>query len=180
MIPRHDCGVAKAVIHGRRRCGTTALHMIRSSVLFGLALAMAACAGTGPAAEDARWLQPAQAIQLAADAAPRGVTGTFVLQVRGTGSDDGRVYLNSETDYRDQRNLTIAITPAAAGALTARLGAPPAAALAGQRIVVDGVATRVRIDFTVDGHPSGKYYYQTQVQVTDAAQIRVPAAGLRI
>ena len=109
-----------------------------------------------------------------------GVAGTFVLQVRATGTDDGRVYLNSETDYRDQRNLTIAITPAAAGALTARLGAPPAAALAGQRIVVDGVATRVRIDFTVDGHPSGKYYYQTQVQVTDAAQIRVPAAGLRI
>lgn len=161
-------------------CGTTARHTIRSGVLLGLALGLAACAGTGPAAEDARWLQPAQAIQLAADAAPRGVTGTFVLQVRGTGSDDGRVYLNSETDYRDQRNLTIAITPAAAGALTARLGAPPAAALAGQRIVVDGVATRVRIDFTVDGHPSGKYYYQTQVQVTDAAQIRVPAAGLRI
>ena len=180
MTTRHDCRVADAPGRDRQRCGTTALHMTGSSVFLGLALGLTACAGTGPTAEDARWLQPAQAIQLAADAAPRGVRGTFVLQVRGTGTDDGRVYLNSETDYRDQRNLTIAITPAAAGALTARLGAPPAAALAGQRIVVDGVATRVRIDFTVDGHPSGKYYYQTQVQVTDAAQIRVPAAGLRI
>lgn len=180
MIPGRDCDVAEASVHGRRRRGTTALREFRGGILLALALGLAACAGTGPAAKDARWLQPAQAIQLAADAAPRGVAGTFVLQVRGTGTDDGRVYLNSETDYRDQRNLTIAITPAAAGALAARLGASPSVALEGKRIVVGGVATRVRIDFTIDGHPSGKYYYQTQVQVTDAAQIRVPAAGLRI
>ncbi len=180
MTTRHDCRVADAPGRDRQRCGTTALHMTGSSVFLGLALGLTACAGTGPTAEDARWLQPAQAIQLAAEAAPRGVTGTFVMRVQATGADGGRVYLNSEADYRDQRNLTIAITPVAAGALAARLGAPPAVALEGERIVVQGVATRVRIDFTIDGHPSGKYYYQTQVQVTDAAQIRVPAAGLRI
>ena len=57
------------------------------------------------------------------------------------------MYLNSETDYRDQRNLTIAITPAAAGALAARLGAPPAVALEGRRIVVVGVAGLVKFVF---------------------------------
>jgi len=32
-------------------------------------------------------------------------------------------------------------------------------------------AVRTRIDFTSGGRPTGKYYYQTHVVVTDPAQI---------
>jgi len=40
-------------------------------------------------------------------------------------------------------------------------------------IATSGTARRERIDFTANGAPTGKYYYQTHVRVSDAAQIVV-------
>lgn len=141
------------------------------TVLLGILL-MAGCM-SGPPADQARWLQPPQAIQLAADAAPRSVAGMFSMRVSTIGESGGAVYLNSETDYRDQRNLTVALSPGAARQLEQRLGAPLARALDRQRILVRGSARRVRIDFMAGDEPSGKYYYQTHVRVSDAAQIQL-------
>ena len=137
------------------------------------ALLVTGCVSSGPSSDQARWLQPAQAIQLAADAAPRGAAGTFSMQVNAIGHQDGATYLNSEADYRDQRNLTVALSPAAARDLELRLGEPLAVALQRKRILVQGEARRVRIDFTTAGQPTGKYYYQTHVRVTDAARIQL-------
>ncbi|WP_394002653.1 hypothetical protein ACF3M1_16955 [Luteimonas sp. WGS1318] len=136
-------------------------------------LLVTGCVSGGTSSDQARWLQPAQAIQLAADAAPRDVPGLFSMQVQATGEQGGEIYLNSEADYRDQRNLTVALTPAAAQQLALRLGEPLAVALDRKRILVRGSARRVRIDFTTAGQPTGKYYYQTHVRVTDAAQIQL-------
>ena len=96
----------------------------------------------------------------------------FALTVKGTGRTD-KVHLNSETDYRDPRNLSIAVLPAAAAQLEEILGSPPEIALRGKRILVSGTARRTRIDFVVDDKPTGKYYYQTHVRVTDASQIQI-------
>ena len=114
-----------------------------------------------------------QAVQLAAEAAPDGVSGVFALQVKGTGTQDGFTYLNSELDYRDQRCLTIAISPGVAKQLETRFGAPVIVALKGRRILVDGIAARTRVDFITDDRPTGKYYYQTHVRVTNPEQIRI-------
>lgn len=138
-----------------------------------LAALLATGCVSGVSSDQARWLQPAQAIQLAADAAPRGAIGTFSMQVNAIGHQDDATYLNSEADYRDQRNLTVALTPVAAQQLELRLGEPLAVALEHKRILVRGAATRVRIDFTTAGQPTGKYYYQTHVRVTDAVQIQL-------
>ena len=105
-------------------------------------------------------------------AAPRGVSGVFALTVQAA-ARPGPLYLNSERDYRDQRDLTIVVLPAAAKALAERLHGEPERVLRGRRILVAGWARRVRIDFIADGRPSGKYYYQTHVVVTDAAQIQL-------
>ena len=142
-----------------------------------LAFALAGCATTSPTSTSAQWIQPVQAVQLAAAAAPRGVSGVFALRVQATGSQDGFTYLNSELDYRDQRNLTIAITPSAAQQLEEKLGAPPIAALKGKLILVSGVAVRTKIVFLADGKPTDKYYYQTHVRVTDAKQIELQQGG---
>ena len=131
------------------------------------------CATTPSTHGQSQWVQPVQAVQLAAAAAPDGVPGVFALQVQGTGTQDGFTYLNSELDYRDQRSLTIAITSSAAKQLETKLGAPAIIALKGKRILVKGIATRTKIDFTTDGRPTGKYYYQTHVRVTDPEQIQV-------
>jgi hypothetical protein len=145
-------------------------------VLLAIALTGCAAAPTQDARADpavAATLSPKQAVMMAAEAAPKGVDGVFELEVRGSGRDRFRTYLNSEADYRDQRNLTIALSPAAVEALRQRLGADPADALRGRRIIVTGTAERVRIDFTGNGMPTGKYYYQTHVRVTGAVQIMV-------
>lgn len=121
-------------------------------------------------------MSPRDAIVAAADAAPGEVRGVFLLQVVEANRDQGRVFLNSELDYRDQRNLTIVIGPAAARALLQRHGSAPEAYFKGHAILVNGSARRVRIDFLANGRPTGKYYYQTHVQVTDPRQISVLAS----
>jgi hypothetical protein len=148
--------------------------MKTSVIAFGLVLSLAAGCASVPASTDtAHFIAPERAVQLAAAAAPAGYGGVFAVRVQSVGTQDGTIYLNSETDYRDQRNLSIAITPGAAKELTARLGSPPNVALYGKRILVKGLASRVTIVFSADGKPTDKYYYQTHVQVSDADQIQL-------
>lgn len=137
-----------------------------------LAIVLVAGCTSAPVTVAGPWIDPGQAVLRAAGAPRLGVTGVFALTVKATGRTD-RVHLNSETDYRDPRNLSIAVTPEAAATLEAAMGAPPEIALRGKRILVSGTARRTRIDFTVDGKPTGKYYYQTHVRVTEASQIQV-------
>lgn len=119
-------------------------------------------------------LNPVEAISYANYLAPRAaVAAEFELTVKAVGTSRGRYFLNSETDYRDRNCLTVVLSPEAARALA---GSADVAALEkqfkGKRIAVEGLARRVRIDFTDDaGKPTGKYYYQVHVMVMDARQI---------
>ena len=143
------------------------------SLLLSLVIALAAgCASPPPKSESSRWIDPSQAVQLAAASARTGVTGVFAMTVKATGKTT-RVHLNSELDYRDQRNLSIAVEPAAAEELALQLGSPPEIALKGKQILVTGTAKRTKIVFISDGKPTNKYYYQTHVSVTKASQIQL-------
>ncbi|HEU5019901.1 MAG TPA: hypothetical protein VFT69_18230 [Pseudolabrys sp.] len=142
----------------------------------GMALAAASCA-TSPAPArvpvQPGWIAPAEAIQRAAEAAPSGVPGIFAMHVQATGTQDGYAYLNSELDYRDQRNLTVAISPNAAKAMEAKLGVSPLDYYKGKDILVHGSAYRTKISITMGHRYTGKYYYQTHVRVADPAQVEV-------
>lgn len=119
-------------------------------------------------------LTPAQAIIAAAEAAPRGaVRGVFEMSVQRAQAVGPRFFLNSQPDYRDQRNLSVAIHPIAVKAVRARFGKDLSRAFLGRTVRVFGRAERVRIDFTDHGRPNGKYYYQTHVTVFDPRQIEV-------
>lgn len=108
-------------------------------------------------------------------ATERALSGTFVLAVRGTGRRDERLYLNSELDYRDRKCLTISIPDRIAEQLAAQLGGDPAIVLRGKTIRVTGTAAQVKIIFVgSDGNPTGAFYYQTHVRVTNLAQIDLP------
>lgn len=121
-------------------------------------------------------MSPMVAVLAASDAGTRGVPGIFGFVVAGTGSDqDGVVYLNSEEDYRDQRTLTVRMTGEAAGAWQDLHHEDPQA-LKGRHITVVGYVRRVKIDFTAGGLPTGKYYYQTHLDVSEAWQVMVGAA----
>ncbi|SEN35777.1 hypothetical protein SAMN05192583_2593 [Sphingomonas gellani] len=137
-------------------------------VVAAMMLALSGCAAERVLTDD---MVPEQAVMRAAQAAPHGVPGSFRFRVQATGRQDGRLFLNSEADYRDQRNLSVAVLPAAQVGLESRFGTPLDTVLKGRDIRVDGEAMRVRIDFTADGAPTGKYYYQTHVVVRHADQI---------
>lgn len=139
--------------------------------------ALSGCATQSASRIAAQDVSPMEAIQRSASAAPQGVAGVFVMEVKGTGEDRGSGYLNSEADYRDQRCLTIQLRPAAYEQLRQTHGEAALSFYANKRIRVRGEAVRTRIDFTVGGRRTGKYYYQTQVPVTDLAQITVIGEG---
>lgn len=137
-------------------------------------LILAACQTTPPARfTDGQVIEPARAVMAAADAAPRGYPGRFGFVVRRADMVGPRLFLNSHPDYRDQRNLSVSIAPAALAALQTKHGSDLRSAFMGRSILVDGEARRQRIDFTVGGWPSGKYYFQTHVSVNRAEQLQI-------
>ncbi len=148
--------------------------LVRSLSLVALATFSVSCSSVpvGGAAAP-QLITPRQAIERAADAAPAGVDGVFDVNVRATGHQDGIIYLNSENDYRDQRNLTVDIPPAAAAALQAKYGESPETFFKGKHLAVTGQAKRVTIWFSCHGVQTEKYYYQTHVEVADPSQLQV-------
>lgn len=137
-----------------------------------LMLLLGACATAPVPCGTAQGTCPMQAIERAAAAAPYGVRGRYVLVVRRVGRAQGLVYLDSQRDYRDPRNVAVVIYRRAQAQLRARLGGDLARTLMGHRIAVIGRVRRVRVRFYDDaGHYSGKYYFQTHIDVGRGAQV---------
>jgi hypothetical protein len=109
----------------------------------------------------------------AAEIAPGGVSGVFEMQIKGTGRQGGVIYLNSETDYRDQRCLTLAIHSSVIPDFVQKYGAAPDIYLKNKKVHVSGEARRVKIWFNSNGKRTNSYYYQTHVFVTNDSQIKV-------
>lgn len=101
------------------------------------------------------------------------VQGLFEMNVQASGRDRDRLFLNSETDYRDARNLSIVFTPEMESAFKRKHGSAPEEFLKGKDIVVLGIASQVKVHFINHGLPTDKYYYQTHVMVTKPDYIRV-------
>lgn len=111
------------------------------------------------------------AVFKAADAAPAGITGRFRMTIQAAGHQDGHVYLNTELDYRDQRNLSVDLCPMALDSMKAKFGDDLEHEFLGKEIEVRGMAHRVKITFLADGQPTDKYYYQTHLFVCSANQV---------
>jgi len=63
-----------------------------------------------------------EAVRAAQDDPARGISGTFAMSVQAVGSDGGRIYLNSERDYRHPLNITLSMDAALRPALEEALG----------------------------------------------------------
>lgn len=118
------------------------------------------------------WTEAADAVRAANVEPARPIPGTFVMTVQAIGGEQDRVLLNSERDYRNQNCLTVVLAPGIAEQLARQLGVD-VPGLLHRRLSVHGQARRVRIQFSDgQGVASGKYYYQTHLQVDDPGQIR--------
>lgn len=112
-------------------------------------------------------------IEAAADVAPKGIKGRYVFNIKATGTQRQLIFLNTELDYRDQRCVTIALTPQVAYELAQQYGQPPEDFFLNKAIKVKGSAKRVRIDIYAEGKSTGKYYYQTHIPISHTSQIDV-------
>ena len=113
-------------------------------------------------------------IEAAAEAAPNGVAGDFKFYIKASGKQGGAVYLNTEQDYRDPRNVSVAIHPSLVQYLAHELGQSPEQFFVDKMIRVRGEAKTVQIFFTsFGGALSDKYYFQTHVNVNQPDQIEV-------
>lgn len=116
---------------------------------------------------------PAKVAGIVAAEAEGYAPGLFVMKVQASGRDRNRLYLNSETDYRDARNLSLVFNPEVESAFKRKHGSAPDEFLKDKEIVVLGAASQVKIYFSSGGMRSDKYYYQTQVMVAKPDYVRV-------
>lgn len=126
-------------------------------------------------------ISPTEAVTYASYLAPKaGIAGTFRMEVKAVGEQKGIYYLNSETDYRDRNCLTIAMPTRVMAELARGEGLAAAEKrFKGRTILVRGVAEREKIGFFGDdGKPTDKYYYQVQVRIGRAGQLRLLRDGV--
>ena len=145
-------------------------------VLFSLLLALTGCTATQPSSKAEAVVSLSDTMEIirsAAESAPNGAKGEYVLAIKGAGNQGPFVYLNTETDYRDPRSVTVAIHPKIVPLFIEKYAETPQEYFIGKSISVSGEAKRIRIEFISQGKASGKYYYQTHVRVMDIAQIKV-------
>ncbi|CAM5190066.1 hypothetical protein [Alishewanella longhuensis] len=146
-------------------------------IVFVLVLMLAGCSVTRNQPSAGQFVAASDTMDIirnAAESAPKGVKGEYLLSIKATGKQGPVVFLNTELDYRDQRNVTVALHPNVIPQLKSQYGVTPEAFFTGKTILVKGHAQRVRIDFLDDTQkPSGKYYFQTHIRISNIAQIEI-------
>jgi hypothetical protein len=105
--------------------------------------------------------------------APDGIKGNFQFSIKASGMENGTTYLNTELDYRDRRNITLALLPNTIAAFTEQYGSAPDTYFVNKNIEVIGEAKRFKTWFSVNGKRTDKYYFQTHINVGSIDQIKV-------
>jgi hypothetical protein len=119
---------------------------------------------------------PAQAITEAANT-EGGAKGVFEFKVASVGGNGGKgksVYLNSEADYHDARNISVMVRPAAVTGLEQTLGGPLDKTLAGKKVSVIGTAHPVKTNiYDADHKKTGETFTQTRIILAKAEKLAV-------
>jgi len=141
------------------------------SLIFVLMTFLSAC--TQMTTVNSSVISPIKAIELSAESAPANLKGTFEFKVKSTDSEQRLEFLNSEIDYLDQRNLSIALRPNAVKELKQKFGDNPKVFLLDKNVRVKGEAKRVKTWVLYKNKNTKRYYYQTKIFVKSADQLTV-------
>lgn len=136
-------------------------------------IVLSACSSTPKIISSSGATDVMSLIQQASESAPKGIKGTFQLFIKATGIKRNIVYLNTELDYRDRRNITIALHPKLVNAFIAKYGVSPEEYFINKNIQVKGEAKQVKIWLISDGRRTDKYYYQIHIRVISIDQLSV-------
>ncbi len=143
-------------------------YLIMLSILF-----LSACGTTPEVALKSQSTDVIQLIEKAERRYPEGVRGTFQLPIKASGTQRGMVYLNTDLDYRDPKNITVALFPATIDAFAETYGASPDSYFIDKTIEVTGKVERIKIYTYKNGKRTKKYYFQTHIKVNSIEQIKV-------
>jgi hypothetical protein len=136
-------------------------------------LVLSACSTTPATTPPSAPTDVMQLIVQSEASAPKGIKGTFQLSIKASGMENGTTYLNTELDYRDRRNITLALLPNTIAAFTAKYGSAPDTYFVNNNVEVTGEAKRFKTWFSVNGKRTDKYYFQTHINVGSIDQIKV-------
>lgn len=136
-------------------------------------LILSACSSTAEVTSKSEVTDIIQLIEQAKRRFPEGVIGTFQIAIKATGSQNGIVYLNSNLDYREPTNITLALAPSTIKEFSDTYNASPGSYFKNKTIEVTGKVERIKIYLYKNGKVTKKYYFQTHIRVTAIDQIRV-------
>ncbi len=148
-------------------------------ILLTALLSGCAATGTSPVSNPSK-IAYSDTMRIIADAtaaAPNKVAGEYTFYIKAAGSVNGRVYLNTELDYRDQRNVTVALSRGMARHFDLKFKQPSEHYFIDKTIKVTGEAFRVKIAIPCNGEKTEMYYYQTHIRVTEKEQIEIMAGA---
>ena len=103
----------------------------------------------------------------------KGVEGEFVFIIKAAGQQRNRVFLNTQLDYRDRRNITLALSKKVSKYIKKAHSQSPLDFFINKQVLVKGIANRVKIWFFSKGIRTEKYYYQIHININDPEQIKV-------
>ncbi|MFC3194921.1 hypothetical protein ACFODZ_11785 [Marinicella sediminis] len=103
--------------------------------------------------------------------APDGLTGEFKLHIKNSGKQLARLFLNTQEDYRDRRNITVTLLPSFQEAFQKKYNENIRSYFEDHTILVRGEAKRMKVWFFSNGRRTEKYYFQTHIIVSDLDQI---------
>jgi len=143
-------------------------YLILLSILF-----LSACSSTSEVASKSEATDIIQLIEKAKRRFPEPVRGTFQIPIKATGIKNGVVYLNSNLDYREPTNITLALATSTIEAFTNYYNSSPDLYFKNKMLEVTGKVERIKIYMYKNGKRTKKYYFQTHIRVISIEQIRV-------
>jgi hypothetical protein len=136
-------------------------------------LVLSACSSTPEVALKSEATNIIQLIEQAKRRYPEAVRGTFQIPIKATGSQNGVVYLNSNLDYREPTNITLALAPSTIEAFSNTYKISPDLYFINKILEVTGKVERIRIYLYKNGKRTRKFYFQTHIRIFSINQIRV-------
>ena len=145
---------------------------IKLILLTSIFITLGGCTSTSDNGNSQIGLTARDAIELSENSAPKNTRGIFTLSIKASGAEKQYVYLNTELDYRDRRNVSVVLLPEFQEAFLTKYGVDAQTMLMNKDLTVSSFAKRMKIYFFVDGKPTEKYYFQTHIPVKHLKQIQ--------
>lgn len=133
-------------------------------------LLLASCSTAPPQVTTSEISEIEQIIALASN---ENIQGSFTIPIKAVGKQRGVTFLNSETNYKDKKNISIVLSPKISESFEGTYDLNAITYWVGKTVKVSGTAERAKIWYYQQGKKTERYYFQTHIRVTSLDQLQV-------